>query len=128
DDAQTAAAARSAANPDASVPAQATPAAPGGGTAKEDGGQDDDPIWRQVGIAARLVARQGFANRTSVQRALRINNAAAGRVLQILEEEGIVGPPRTPKPREVLVTAQEADEMFPPAEYPLPSEGGENSR
>lgn len=129
DDAQTAAAARSAANPDASVPAQATPAAPGGGTAKEAGGQgDDDPIWTQVGIAARFVARQGFANRTSIQRTLRINNAAAGRVLQILEEEGIVGPPRTPKPREVLVTAQEADEMFPPAEYPLPSEGGENSR
>jgi S-DNA-T family DNA segregation ATPase FtsK/SpoIIIE len=57
--------------------------------------------------AAELVIRDGQASVTYLQRRLKIGYARAARLMDMLEEKGVVGPPSGTKPREVLITFEE---------------------
>jgi S-DNA-T family DNA segregation ATPase FtsK/SpoIIIE len=67
------------------------------------GGGDDDPLlWE----AADIVVSSKLGSTSNIQRRLKVGYARAGRIMDQLEEKGIVGPANGSRPREVL-----ADEM-----------------
>jgi DNA segregation ATPase FtsK/SpoIIIE, S-DNA-T family len=73
-----------------------------GGQPGEDGEQDDgDPLLRQ---AVDIVRRSDKASASLLQRRLRIGYARAARILDQMEDRGIVGPADGSRFREVLVT------------------------
>ena len=67
---------------------------------------DYDPL---IFDAARLVVQRKNASATFLQRRLKIGFARAARIIDQLEEIGIVGPPEGSKPREVLVGPEELE-------------------
>lgn len=67
--------------------------------------------------AKEIILKTGRASATLLQRRLRVGYARAARLLDILEERGVVGPADGSRPREVLLSQQELEENFdPPAE------------
>lgn len=75
----------------------------GGGV---DGGGEDDPlIWE----AADITVVSGLGSTSMLQRRLKVGYARAGRIMDMLETKGIVGPPDGSKPREVLVDIEELE-------------------
>jgi S-DNA-T family DNA segregation ATPase FtsK/SpoIIIE len=61
--------------------------------------------------AARLVVETGYASVSHLQRKMRLGYSRAARIVDMLESEGIVGPPDGSKPREVLVGKDYYDEV-----------------
>ena len=62
--------------------------------------QDNDPlIWE----AAHIVVESQLGSTSGLQRRLKVGYARAGRIMDMLEEKGVVGPPDGSKPREVLL-------------------------
>jgi S-DNA-T family DNA segregation ATPase FtsK/SpoIIIE len=61
--------------------------------------------------AARLVVETGYASVSHLQRKMRLGYSRAARIVDMLESEGIVGPPDGSKPREVLVGKDYFDEV-----------------
>ncbi|HEY8999456.1 MAG TPA: DNA translocase FtsK 4TM domain-containing protein [Candidatus Saccharimonadales bacterium] len=70
-----------------------------------DGGDDD--MWRD---AVRVVIEGKKASTSLLQRRLRIGYGRAARLIETMEEQGIVGPADGARPREVLVSS--LDEVF----------------
>ena len=69
---------------------------------------DDDPlIWE----AADLVVSSGLGSTSNIQRRLKVGYSRAGRIMDMLEDKGVVGPPNGSKPREVLVDAMELETL-----------------
>ncbi len=66
-----------------------------------DGG-DDDELFDQ---AAEIVIQSGKASASLLQRRLRVGYARAARLIDILEDKGVVGPADGARPREVLVSS-----------------------
>lgn len=69
----------------------------------------DDELFEQ---AVRLIATLKQASTSLLQRKMKIGYNRAARLMEIMEERGIVGPQEGVKPREVLVTPEEVEEMF----------------
>ena len=70
------------------------------GTADAEGGDDvDDDLYQD---AVRVVCDAGRASTSTLQRRLRIGYGRAARLIDLMEKDGIVGPPDGTKPREVL--------------------------
>ncbi|MGV8082614.1 MAG: DNA translocase FtsK [Coriobacteriia bacterium] len=75
-------------------------AAAGGGV---ESAEDDDPLlWE----AADIVVTSGLGSTSMLQRRLKVGYARAGRIMDMLEMKGIVGPPDGSKPREVVVDVE----------------------
>lgn len=73
-----------------------------GGMGKGDGGSDEDDMYDE---AKAVVIELGKASASLLQRRLRVGYARAARLLDILEEKGVIGPGDGAKPREVYVKA-----------------------
>jgi S-DNA-T family DNA segregation ATPase FtsK/SpoIIIE len=72
-----------------------------GASASGRGGNDDvDPAYHH---AVRLAVQQGQISVSHIQRRLKLGYARAARLVDTMEENGIVGPADGSKPREVLV-------------------------
>jgi S-DNA-T family DNA segregation ATPase FtsK/SpoIIIE len=61
--------------------------------------EDDPLVWE----AAEIIVSSQLGSTSTLQRRLKVGYARAGRIMDMLEQKGIVGPPSGSKPREVLV-------------------------
>ena len=75
----------------------------GGGDADEDNGEYDAKIEEAI----QCVIEAGQASTSLVQRRLKVGYARAGRMIDEMEQLGIVGPHQGSKPRDVLMTYNE---------------------
>jgi S-DNA-T family DNA segregation ATPase FtsK/SpoIIIE len=73
----------------------------GGGDGAEgsEGGGEDDPLYQD---AVKLVIEFGKASTSLLQRRLRVGYGRAAHLIDLMEQDGIVGAADGPKPREVL--------------------------
>lgn len=69
---------------------------------------EDDPL---VWDAAQIIVDTGIGSTSGLQRRLKVGYARAGRIMDMLEEKGIVGPPDGSKPRDVLIDAKTLEEL-----------------
>jgi S-DNA-T family DNA segregation ATPase FtsK/SpoIIIE len=59
----------------------------------------EDPVYQD---AVRVVLEMGKASTSTLQRRLRLGYGRAARILDMMQREGIIGPPDGSRPREVL--------------------------
>jgi S-DNA-T family DNA segregation ATPase FtsK/SpoIIIE len=83
----------------------------------EDGEGVDDELLEQC---VQIIRETRRASTSSLQRRLRIGYTRAARIMDILEERGIVGPPRGSDPREILIDLDGEIPENPPAEGEAP--------
>ncbi|MDP3770398.1 MAG: DNA translocase FtsK [bacterium] len=75
-----------------------------GARSSGDNGGDDDPLYEE---ARELVMAARKASASYLQRRLRVGYARAARLLDLLEQNGVIGPGDGAKPREVLMKSDE---------------------
>lgn len=73
--------------------------------------EDSDVNDEMMPAAIECVVEAGQASTSLLQRRLRLGYARAGRIIDQMEQRGIVGPHEGSKPRQVLITRQQWLEM-----------------
>ncbi len=68
-------------------------------------GSDQDSLYHD---AVALIKNTGKASASLLQRRLSVGYARAARILDILEEHGLIGPANGAKPREIYITDEES--------------------
>ena len=71
-----------------------------GGQVKTVEEEYDDPLYNDI---VEFVITQGKASASLLQRRFKLGYNRAARIVDLLEERGIIGPQNGSKPREVLV-------------------------
>ncbi len=79
-----------------------------GRAASEDGDSDDDPLLDQ---AMEIIVRSGLGSTSMLQSKLKVGFSRARRIMDQLEDKGIVGASEGSKPRDVLMTVEELEEV-----------------
>ena len=98
-----------------------------GGSAPEDVDSEYDEL---IDAAAEVVVETGQASVSMLQRRLKLGYARAARLVDQLEEKGIVGPFEGSKPRQLLITKEQWQELKyrqGTASAPAPSAAPETS-
>ena len=67
----------------------------------------DDPLYDEI---VNFAAKTGKISASLLQRRFRLGYNRAARIVDLLEERGIIGPPNGSKPREVLIKFEEKQE------------------
>ncbi len=78
-----------------------------GGVVMDYDGGNDDAMYKD---AVRCVIESGKASASLLQRRLRVGYARAARLIETMEEQGIIGPADGARPRDVLVSS--LDDIF----------------
>ena len=77
-------------------------------TGNNGSSSNDDPLlWD----AAELVVSSGLGSTSNIQRRFKVGYSRAGRIMDMLEEKGVVGPANGSKPREVLIDAMDLETL-----------------
>jgi S-DNA-T family DNA segregation ATPase FtsK/SpoIIIE len=71
-----------------------------GGVVMDFNGSNDDDLYKE---AVQLVIRTGKASASLLQRHLRVGYARAARIIDNMEDQGIIGPADGARSREVLI-------------------------
>ncbi len=79
-----------------------------GNSGDEDGGDDGDPLFR---AAVELAIESGKISTSLLQRRLSVGYGRAAKLIDKMEQKGIVSAPEGQKPRTVLISRQEFMEM-----------------
>jgi S-DNA-T family DNA segregation ATPase FtsK/SpoIIIE len=74
----------------------------GGGVVFGTSDGNDDALLQE---AAEVVIAEGRASTSLLQRRLKVGYSRAARIIDLLEEQGIIGPGQGAKPREILVSS-----------------------
>jgi FtsK alpha domain/Ftsk gamma domain/FtsK/SpoIIIE family/4TM region of DNA translocase FtsK/SpoIIIE/LAGLIDADG-like domain len=79
-----------------------------GRAASEDDDGDEDPLLTQ---AMEIVVRSGLGSTSMLQSKMKVGFSRARRIMDQLEERGVVGPSEGSKPRDVLMTVEELEQL-----------------
>jgi S-DNA-T family DNA segregation ATPase FtsK/SpoIIIE len=79
------------------------------GTTSDSGDGDEDELLEE---AKELIINSGKASASYLQRKLSIGYARAARLLDLLEEAGVIGPVDGAKRREILITKEQYDNII----------------